>query len=161
MVRFCLTFVQGDLIVTVKLQSQSLLSDDSVYQGIIEICTRRLWKQAALSTGDPVGNLVRGATSTGQSERQLEKGSGNRASVSMERLWGEPKGRAPILGNLKATSDNSRKALKMELLSPYRSPWGEHGGRTFQLLVHRRASSGIPNIWKLLFFFFIMYFQRC
>jgi len=62
-----------------------------------------------------------GAPSTRYFERQLEKDSGNRASVSMETLWGEPKGRAPLLGTLKATSDNSRKALKMERLSPYRS----------------------------------------
>jgi hypothetical protein len=34
-------------------------------------------------------------------ERQVTEGSGNRASLSLGAVWGEPRGRAPLLGTLK------------------------------------------------------------
>jgi len=48
-----------------------------------DICKRKLWKRAYLSRGDPSGNL-KGDCFTGDFERQVEDGSGNGASLSME-----------------------------------------------------------------------------
>jgi hypothetical protein len=46
-----------------------ILSRDSVYWGVREICKRRLWNRATLSIGAPPGNL-KGGSCAGNFERQ-------------------------------------------------------------------------------------------
>ena len=75
-----------------------------------EITKRRLWKRATLSIETPLGKLE-GVSFTGDFERGTE-GSGNGESLSMVALRGEPGGKAPLLGTLKATYTMSKKGWK-------------------------------------------------
>ena len=72
------------------------------------LCRGRLWIQASLSIGALLGNLE-GGSFTRYFERWMKEGSGNGASLSVGALWGEPRGRAPLLGTLK---DVLSKALE-------------------------------------------------
>jgi hypothetical protein len=65
------------------------------------MCSGRLWKQASLFIGAHFENLE-GGSLTRDFEGQIKEGSGNGASLSVGALWGEPGGRAPLLGTLKA-----------------------------------------------------------
>ena len=69
-------------------------SRDLVNWGPREICKRRIWKRAAVSIGAPLGNLE-GGSFTGDSERQMKKGSWKGAFPCLWEL--EPGGRAPLL----------------------------------------------------------------
>jgi hypothetical protein len=64
------------------------------------MCKRRLWKRAAVSIEAPLEKLER-TRFTGDSERHMMEGFGNRASLSIGSLPGEPGKRAPLLGTLK------------------------------------------------------------
>ena len=83
-----------------------------LYQG-----TTRLW------TSSFMGNLERG--STRDFERWMKEGSGNEASLSVGVLWGEPRGRVPLLGSPK---DTLSKALEMGICfhrGPFWGTWGD------------------------------------
>ena len=72
-----------------------------LYWGHWRMCIGRLWRQASLSIGAPLGNLE-GGSYTGDAERWMTEDS-NGASLSEGALWGEPGGRAPLLVNQKDT----------------------------------------------------------
>jgi hypothetical protein len=80
-----------------------------LYWGPWRVCKGRLWRQASLSIGAPLGNLE-GDSYTRDFERGMNEGSRNGSSLSAVALWGEPGGRAPWLGVLRYMLS---KALEM------------------------------------------------
>jgi hypothetical protein len=80
-----------------------------LYWGRCRTCKGRLWSQASLSIGAPLGNME-GGSYTGDFARSMKEGSRNEASLYKGALWGEHAGRAPVLGTPK---DMLSKALKM------------------------------------------------
>ena len=94
----------------------------------------RLCSRIPLSMGAPLGNLE-GGSYTGDFGRWMEEGSRSGASLSEGPLWGEPGGRAPLLGTPKVVLS---KALGMGVCF-HRGPLlGILEGRSFPRAFGRR-----------------------
>jgi hypothetical protein len=95
----CIGASLGDLGVgiaacpgTLRERWDFILSGDLVYWGLCEICNRRLWKQAAVCIGAPLGNLEAGSFYRGigeADERRLWKWSVSVYGSSMRGTWRE------------------------------------------------------------------------
>ena len=102
--------------------------------GTLEDMKKRLWRWASLSVGALLGNLE-GGSYIGDFERWMKEGCRDGASLSEEALWGEPGGRARLLGTLK---DMLSKALEMDICFHRCPASGELGGWSFPVAFEGR-----------------------
>ena len=105
-------------VFTIKTQCAPTQQYHNCTAHILYRGTTKLWISSFM------GNLEVGSI-TRDFERQMKEGSGNEATLSVGALWGEPRGRAPLLGTPK---DMLSKALEMGVClhrGPFWRIWGD------------------------------------